>query len=205
MKIEVGYLPKNYFSTDPNAGGFFPFAMNEVPQFIFLLDGIYLPRSNNNFFTSWMKKINGFPMYFCTEVYSHRKKFFVEEHNEWLIDYEYLSVYKEKSIVVSKIENSEQFSKIFPLFISMGSENCLVLWSTKKNIFQLEERIWKGNWEGKRRESVVTKFDENISLFWISYDGNGIVGLSNNHLYSTLENIENHLPSSINISFTDFS
>ncbi len=83
------------------------------------------------------------------------------------------------TISVTEIKNANQFREIFPIFISIGSYNDLVTWSTNKDIFRVEERQWKGNWEG---EAVVVKIDKKMSVFWIGYDGDYIVVLSNNKL-----------------------
>ncbi|MDE5052771.1 hypothetical protein NQZ71_19365 (plasmid) [Niallia taxi] len=87
-----------------------------------------------------------------------------------------------------------QFKAIFPLYISMGSSNDIVMWSTNKDIYSVEERVWKGNLEGKRAIVPVVKLDKKVSLFWIGYDGDSIIGLSNNDAFSTYENICKSLP-----------
>ncbi|MET3321523.1 UNVERIFIED_ORG: hypothetical protein ABIC97_004626 [Peribacillus simplex] len=48
MEIEVGYLPKRYYDSNPDAGGFFPFAFEGTAPYVLALDGFYLPRCNEN-------------------------------------------------------------------------------------------------------------------------------------------------------------
>lgn len=48
MEIEVGYFPKRYYDSNPDAGGFFPFAFEGTAPYVLALDGFYLPRCNEN-------------------------------------------------------------------------------------------------------------------------------------------------------------
>ncbi|MGM0877978.1 MAG: hypothetical protein ACQEWV_25445 [Bacillota bacterium] len=191
MKVEIGYYPEYFYSSQPDAGGFFPFDIEEKPLYVLSIGGFYLPESNTNFVLSWMDRIKAFPIYFCAEIPSYWKEDYEELCQKWNIDYKYLSNNPNLSVSVTEIKNANQFREIFPLFISIGSCNDLVTWSTNKDIFRVEERQWKGNWEG---EAVVVKIDKEMSVFWIGYDGDYIVVLSNNTNFSTYETICETLP-----------
>ncbi|WP_243292623.1 hypothetical protein [Bacillus sp. FJAT-47783] len=189
MEVEIGYFPKYYYSSEPDAGGHFPFAIEGNPLYVFSVDGIYLPECNDNFLPLWMESIKAFPIYFCVEIPSYWKEGYEELCRKWNINYKYLSNNPKLSVTVTVIQNVIQFREIIPIFISIGSGNDLVIWSTNKDFFRVEERQWKGNWEGKISEAVVVKIDKNISVFWIGYDGHSIVVLSNNPNFSTYETI----------------
>lgn len=195
MKIGIGFLPKHYYNTEPDAGGFFPFGMVKTPLYVFILDKFYLPRCNPNLIPSWMENIQAFPLYFCAEYSDYWKRDLEKACLKNDITIKYLYKKRDRFLSVSTVETISQLKKILPRYISMGSSNDLVMWSTNKDIFSTEERVWQGNWEGKRDEVPVVKFDKAVSLFWIGYDGDSVIGLSNNTKFSTYENICATLPS----------
>ncbi len=41
MEIEVGFLPKRYYDSNPDAGGFFPFAFEGTEPYVLALEGFY--------------------------------------------------------------------------------------------------------------------------------------------------------------------
>lgn len=194
MKLDIGFLPKYYYSKDPDAGGCFPFGMEETPSYVFSMDNLYLPECNKNFVPSLMENIQAFPLYFCAEFSSFWKKDYEEKCYKGDIQFKFLYQKENRIISVANVENMSQFKVVFPLFVSMGSSNEIVMWSTNTDIYSIEERVWKGNWEGKRAIVPVVKFDKKVSLFWIGYDGDSIMGLTNNDEFSTYESICENLP-----------
>lgn len=195
MEVEIGYFPKYYYTSQPDAGGHFPFAIEGKPSYVFSMDGFYLPECDVNFVPFWMESIKALPIYFCAEIPSYWKEDYEELCQKWNIDYKYLSNNPDLPVSVTEIKNANQFCEIFPIFISIGSSNDLVIWSTNTDFFRVEERQWQGNWEGKIGEAVVVKIDKERSVFWIGYDGHSIVVLSNNTDFSTYETICETLPS----------
>ncbi|MGE6612866.1 MULTISPECIES: hypothetical protein [Peribacillus] len=190
MDIEVGYLPKRYYDSNPDAGGFFPFALECATPYVFSIDGFYLPECDENFLPLWMRNIKAFPLYFCSEVSSYWKDEFEHNCNKFNISYRYLT----NRYVVTEIQNEKQFQEIFPFYITLGSGNDLVLWSTNKDVFSVEQREWKGNWEGKIAGTVVVKVEVDTSIFWIGYDGDYISVISNQSNFSTYEKIIKTFP-----------
>ncbi len=137
-----------------------------------------------------MRNIKAFPLYFCAEVSFYCKDEFEHNCKEFNISYRYLT----NRYVVTEIENEKQFQEIFPFYITLGSGNDLVLWSTNKDVFSVEQREWKGNWEGKVAETVVVKVEVDTSIFWIGYDGDYIAVISNQSNFSTYEKIIKTFP-----------
>ncbi|MGM0867372.1 MAG: hypothetical protein ACQEWF_22135 [Bacillota bacterium] len=194
MDIEVGYLPKRYYDSNPDAGGFFPFALEGTTPYVFSMDGFYLPECDEHFLPLWMRNIKAFPLYFCAEVPSYLKDQIEHNCQEFNIDYRYLTNKYDRSVIITVIQNEKQFKEIFPFYITLGSGNDLVLWSTNKDVFRLEQRGWKGNWEGKVAETVVVKVEVDTSIFWIGYDGDNIAVISNQSNFSTYEKIIRTFP-----------
>ncbi|MBM7584614.1 hypothetical protein JOC86_001151 [Bacillus pakistanensis] len=194
MDIEVGYLPKRYYDSNPDAGGFFPFTLEGTTPYVFSIDGFYLPELDENFLPLWMRNIKAFPLYFCAEVPTYLKYEIEHKCQEFNIGYRYLTNKYDRSVIVTAIQNEKQFKEIFPFYITLGSGNDLVLWSTNKDVFRLEQREWKGNWEGKVVETVVVKVEVDTSIFWIGYDGENIAVISNQLNFSTYEKIIRTFP-----------
>lgn len=198
MDIEIGYFPKHYFSEEPDAGGSFPFAIEGAASYVFDVSNFYLPECDENFLLFWMENIKAFPIYFCAEFSSFWKEVYETACKEANVSYKYLFQRHRLSIAVTEVQNREQFQKLLPIFISMGSSNEIVLWSKNKDVFSVEQRKWKGNWEGKVTETIIVKINANTSIFWIGYDGDNIAVLSNNLEFSTYKNICRTLPDFIN-------
>jgi hypothetical protein len=194
LDIEIGYLPKKYYDSNPDAGGCFPFALEGSVPYVFNLDGFYLPECEEHFLPMWMKNIKGFPLYLCAEIPSYYKEDYEYTCNKFTIRYRNLTSNRHHFVSVAEFENEMQFREVFPFYISLGSGNDLVLWSTTKDVFSVEQRKWKGNWEGKVAEAVVVKVEADTSIFWIGYDGDNIAVISNQSFFSTYENIVRTLP-----------
>lgn len=204
MDVEIGYLPKYYYSAEPGAGGHFPFALEGNIPYVFALDGFYLPECDENWLLLWMENITAFPIYFCAEIPSYWKEDYEHTCRTCNIDFKYLFNNHRFSVTVIEVQSVKQLREVFPVFISIGSGNDLVLWSTNKDAFRVEQREWKGNWEGKIAEAVVAKIENNTSVFWIGYDGDSIAVLSNNPSFSSYENICKTLPTFLNPSECEY-
>lgn len=194
MNIEIGYFPKNYYDSTPDAGGYFPFALEGTTPYVLSMDGLYLPECDEDFLPLWMKNIKAFPLYFCAEIPSFYKDEYEYNCKKYDIHYKYLNKNKKFFVSVVKVQNEKQFRNIFPFYITLGSGNDVVLWSTNKDVFSVEKRDWKGNWEGMVAEAVVVKVEDDTSVFWIGYDGDNIGIISNQAYFSTYKNIIRTLP-----------
>jgi len=205
LKVEIVYIPKYSYSVNPEAGGLFPFGLVEAPSYVFSLDNFYLPECNENFVPLWMENIQAFPIFFCIECTKFWWKDYEKECLKNNIEYKQIYSKSGRIISVATVETLSQFKGIFPLFISMGASNELVMWSTNKDIFLIEERTWRGYWEGKKSEIPVVNFEKGNTLFWIGFDGHSIVGLSNNSFFSSFENICKTLPSFVSAELFEYA
>lgn len=194
LNIGIGYLPQKYYDSNPDAGGCFPFALEGNAPYVFTMSDFYLPECDENFLPLWMENIKAFPIYFCAEIPSYWKEDYEHTCQKWDIDYKYLFNNHHLLVTITEIQNTKQFREIFPIFISIGCCNDLVLWSTSKDVFSVEQREWKGNWGGKVAEAVVVKAEVDTSIFWIGYDGDNIAVISNQSHFSTYEKIIRTFP-----------
>jgi hypothetical protein len=194
MDIEVGYLPKRYYDSNPDAGGFFPFAFEGTTPYVLSLEGFSLPQVTERFLPIWLLNIHAFPLYFCAVVPSYWKEEFEHKCKEFNISTESIVINVEHSVFITEIENKKQFRQIFPFYIRLGSGNDLVVWSTTKDVFRIEPRKWRGNWQGKIAETVVAKLEADTSIFWIGYDGDSIAVISNQSNFSTYEKVIKTFP-----------
>ena len=194
MNIEVGYFPKRYYDSNPDAGGFFPFALEGTTPYVFSMGDLYQPLSYGEFLSLWMTNIKAFPLYFCVEVPSYWIDDVEHACKKFDINYKYLIKRYQRSVIITEIQNKKQLQEIFPIYFSIGCENELVLWSTKKDVFSIEQREWKGNWEGEVKRTVVVTVEAETSVFWIGYDGTNIAVISNQSRFSTYERIFEAFP-----------
>lgn len=196
MDVEVGYLPKNYYDTNPDVEGIFPFAFEGMTPYIFSLEGIYLPDCDKNFLQMWMRNIQAFPLYFCAEIPFYNQDEFEYTCKEFNINYRSIANRDEHTVIVTEIKNEKQFQGISPFFSRIGTEGELVLWSTHKDVFSVEPRAWNGNWGdgGKVVETVVVKVANETSVFHIGHDGNFIAVISNQQNFSTYEKVIKTFP-----------
>ncbi|TWT25906.1 hypothetical protein [Planomicrobium sp. CPCC 101110] len=194
MNIDVGYFPKSYYDSKPDITGSFPFALDGVTKYVFDFSGIYLPECDDDFIPSWMTNVKAFPIYSCVEVDSYLQDEFEQICNASGIRFRCMEQRKGSSLFVSEIENEKQLKAIFPLYITQGTSNELVVWSSKKNVFSLENREWTGVHKGMIKKTVVVKMEEDTSVFWIGHDGDSIATISNQLEFSSYENISQTLP-----------
>lgn len=194
MDVEVGYIPKHYGSNKPYAGGFFPFAIDGTANYVFDIN-IYLPECDENWLPLWMENLLAFPIYICAEIPSYWKKEYENSCKEFNISYQSLSDKHHFSVIVTEVQDVMQFREIFLYFITIGTGNDLVLWSTNIDVFSIENREWK---HGLISETVVVKMEADLSVFWIGYDGDNIAVISNNQKFSTNGKICKAFPEFIN-------
>ncbi|MFS0689936.1 hypothetical protein AB1K89_11955 [Sporosarcina sp. 179-K 8C2 HS] len=204
MNLSIGYLPISYYDFTPDAGGCFPFAVDiEVPYVVSFCD-IYLPECDENFVPSWMENIKAYPLYFCAEVPNYFKDEYEEILSAAQIEYRYLTEGKEQHISVARIQHGKQLLAAFPFYITLGCGGETVVWGTKEDVFSVELRKWKGNWDGLIEKTIVIKPKVDTSIFWIGYDGNSIDVLSGQRCFSTYENIIKTLPEFVTPSLCEF-
>lgn len=93
---------------------------------------------------------------------------------------------------------------MFPFYLSLGASNELVVWSSNKNGFSLDKREWIGNLEGDIRETLIVKMEADSSVFWIGYDGDSIIIISNQLQFSTYEKIAQTFPKFVSPKRCDY-
>ncbi|MGM0875883.1 MAG: hypothetical protein ACQEWV_14090 [Bacillota bacterium] len=90
MDLEIDYLPKHYYS-EPEAGGSFPFALDDIPKYVIDMSDIYLLKIDRNFLPLWMEKLNAFPVHFCAELPFDWKDEYEETCKKWGMAFTYES------------------------------------------------------------------------------------------------------------------
>jgi len=200
LKVEIGYLPTKYYNSKPDECGFFSFAYEGIPQYVFTM-GTYLPKWDEHFAPLWMNTLQAFPLYFCAAVPAYWTDEFNHLCRETKVASNVLSNIGDKFIFVTEIQNEEQLRQLFPFYITVGSGNDLVLWSTNEDVFHVEPRETR---EGERETSVVVTFGEETSVFWIGYDGTSLAVLSNHASFSTYDRIVHNLPEFVTSEEIDY-
>ena len=202
MDIEIGYYPKKYYLKSPTYTGLFPFAFDVDIPYVLEFGNIYLPTENNEWIFELIRNINGFPLFFCLE--STIIQF--EENYRDLIKYgvklDKINMNEQHVVSLIYVENLEQLQKVFPDLILYSCNGWNVLWSTNKNVFKIQKKVWLEDSEVK--DTVSFEIEKGITVFWLGYDVNNIAVLSANDIFSTFENIRKVLPKSANFVFENY-
>ncbi|WP_102262573.1 hypothetical protein [Mesobacillus jeotgali] len=195
MKIEVGYLPENYFS------GHFPFELDGEYKYLVEIDPC--ESDPTVFYSDWMKELNQFPIYAVVTL----DLYYQEEINgliaKYKIDHSVFLIGNE-SYNKFILRNEEQFRVLFPYFYASGSMNDLAVWSLQKDIFSVDRRKVNTIFRRKTMDVLVTTFEKDTTLFWISYDGDGLDIISNHQIFRTMEDIEKTLPKGVEMVVVEY-
>ncbi|WP_226674960.1 hypothetical protein [Mesobacillus jeotgali] len=195
MKIEVGYLPVNYFN------GHFPFELDGENKYLVEID----PCESDPavFYSDWMKELNQFPIYAVVTLDLYNQ----EEINgliaKYKIDHSVFLIGNE-SYNKFILRNEEQFRVLLPYFYASGSMNDLAVWSLKKDIFSVDRRKVTTIFRRKTMDILVATFEKDTTLFWISYDGDALDVISNHQIFRTMEEIEKTLPEGVKMSVVEY-
>lgn len=191
MKIEVGYLPRNYFS------GHFPFELDGKYKYLVEVDHCGLDPTV--FYCDWMKELNQFPIYAVVTLDLHTQekingliKEFQIDRSEFLIGNESYNKFI--------LRNEEQFRVLLPYFYASASMNDLAVWSLKKDIFSVDRRRVSTIFRRKTMDILIATFEKDTTLFWISYDGDALDLISNQEIFQTMEDIDKTLPEGVEMS-----
>ncbi|MGE7921413.1 hypothetical protein ACQKM9_21120, partial [Viridibacillus sp. NPDC093762] len=100
------------------------------------------------------------------------------------------------------IENQKQFSIMFPYVYGNGSMNNLALWSLKRDVFSFGKREFKAPY-GIEHTTIVTLLESDC-VFWIGFDGDNVVAITNDRQFSTIENISDKIPPKTDFYITEY-
>ena len=206
MKLEIGYFSKSYYDEKkPTAGGFFPFVLEGTVHSVVDVTGIELYNNMDKFLIAWMKNIHALPIYCCMLIYSEDEKAFEQQCKELNVDYAYVTRNVNYSIASVQLENDNHLQNMLPLLIGIAlTMNDLILWSTNKNVFRVEQRQWVGADDGKLDDAVIVNMEPDTTVFWVSYDGDSIVIISNEAQFATYETIIQTFPHFIQPSLVEY-
>jgi len=189
LRLEIGFIPHKWISDIPDAGGYFPFAIEGEKENI--VDFTFNSNANvNEFVSNWMNEINHFPIYIFVEVCDFNQEEFEQDCQTYNIEFVRAKFNFYKAI----IEDYRQFSVIFPYVYASGGMNDVALWSLKRDVFRLEKRDIDTLWGIKKLHIPVVTLLGNDCLFWVGYDGDNVFAISNDSQFSTITNISEKLP-----------
>lgn len=195
MKLEIGFMPRKWVSDIPDAGGFFPFAIDGKKEYIVDFDFTFNDVEPFEFVSNWMIKLNQFPIYLLVKVYEYGQEEFEQDCQKYEIEFERTKFDKENDCFYKAIiENYKQFSAMLPFVYSNGSMNNLALWSLKRDVFSFGKRDFKTLFGIKKIITPIVTLLENDSVFWIGFDGVNIVAITNDSQFSTITNISKKSP-----------
>ncbi|WP_456363550.1 hypothetical protein [Priestia aryabhattai] len=198
MEVEVSFVPESWISKYPDAGGYFPFAIDGTRSYV--VDFIIDAEESNNFISNWMLQLNEFPIYVYVEIFEFQTEEFEHDCKLHNIEYKPLKIKKANDYAYKAIiKNSEQFNALFPHLDSAGSMNNLVLWSLQKDVFTFKQKEYKTLFGIRNIVTPTISMSKDSTVFWIGYDGQNIVALSNNKKFLSINSIRNQFPPKTNV------
>ncbi|MGM0924771.1 MAG: hypothetical protein ACQEWW_26910 [Bacillota bacterium] len=207
IKIDIGILPRSYVSDEPESGGFFPFAIDGGTSYLY--DISFVERKDEkeveDFVSKWMRVLNKFPIYIFFECFDFHQKEIEEECKSKSIEYTE-SKWRENDFYIKvKVRNIEQFNVIFPYVYAIGSMNNFACFSLEEDVFNIGNRNFKNVWgENEKIETPIITLNGNNSVFWVNYDGDSMVIISNDKKYSLLSLVIKTLPKETDYSVIEF-
>jgi len=132
---------------------------------------------DENFLGEWMESIEGYPLYFCIEIFSFEKQFdkFCKEYS-----FNPKTIIGNEDFRILEVSNKDKFRELLNIVLTMASSGRIAFWVTKNNIFS----------NNNHNEIQII---EGQSLFSIGHDCESIVVLSNDNKFKNEEEIINYL------------
>ena len=201
MNLEMGFFPKSYVSGIPEAGGFFPFAIDGNTPYI----GDYQTFDDGleNFLCKWLANLDRFPIYAVFEYMDFQQDEIEKDFS--LVDIEYLHFkFKKELFIKAKLTSFNQLQVVMPYLYGQGSMNYFAAWSLSEDLFSFDKRDMKTLFGTKKVQLPVINLKQDCTVFWVCYDGDSIVSISNEKLFSTVDSITGSFPPGINVTECEF-
>ncbi|WP_409296756.1 hypothetical protein V1498_02570 [Peribacillus sp. SCS-26] len=191
MEVELGFIPKTWIAQHPDAGSYFPFAIDGEKSWIVDISSKEedIPAQ---FISGWMERLDAFPIYLCFQIFEFHQEELEQDFKLRDIQYEKLGIkglyYK---AVVKEVED---FEVIFPYLYSNGCMNNLALWSLHRDIFSSGKRGFQTLFGNRHLETPIVTLGEADTVFWVSYDGGSIISISNDQRFADLNDVSRCFP-----------
>lgn len=197
IKIDIGSFPQSYVSDEPESGCFFPFAIDGETSYLY--DISFVEREDEteveDFVSKWMKAINKFPIYIFFECFDFHQREIEKECKSKSIEYTESKRREDDFYIKVKVRNIEQFNIIFPYAYANGSMNNFACISLEEDVFSIGNRYFKNICdESEKIETPIITLNGSNIVFWVNYDGDSMVIISNDKKYSELSLVINTLP-----------
>ncbi|KAA0966920.1 hypothetical protein FQ087_12100 [Sporosarcina sp. ANT_H38] len=159
----------------------------------------YFPESNEMPFETlsvWMENIKAFPIYFCVQV----TEGFLEVFDEKVTQHQIRKCFTQRfegdcNVVILEVQNSKEFSGIFPLLQVISGMDDIVLWSTKKNCFFIGDTMKGKGWFSDIPGLV--NLEDGITVYSLPHAGTILRIFSEDINFSTFEKVCSLLPLNI--------
>jgi len=192
LSLEIGFIPQKWISDIPDASECFPFAVDGEKEYI--VDFTFNDEPVD-FVSNWMIELSQFPIYILVEVYDFDQEELEQDCKSHKIEFKRTKFEDENNCFYKVIiENQKQFSIMFPYVYGNGSMNNLALWSLKRDVFSFGKGDFKTLYGIEKKDTTIVTLLESDCVFWIGFDGDRVVAITNDRQFSTIENISNKLP-----------
>ena len=209
MKVEISYVPPEEIITLPEEEATYPFELNGDVQYIVdfsCWDGDY---HHDELFCNWMNSPDYYPIYSFAEIYDFQQEEYEELFKRQDIEFEYMKGSRNGTFFVKAIiRRAQQFKEYYPYLYGNGGMLNLSLWSTKEDLFRVEEREYESpyselrtkkdrNGVGKVKRlanAPIVDLTKSSILFWVGHDGDFITAFSKDEHFSTIDSLQDMMP-----------
>ncbi|MFC7371405.1 barstar family protein [Fictibacillus iocasae] len=186
MKIEIGYITGKYSSRQPDYNEIFPFKLKGNVEHAISLQCNLVDVEESRWMNEWLQRLNAFPVYLCIKTYQDWIDDFQETCEAAQISFTLTRIPKGRTMAVATLTSATQLQALWETAVSLGTMNDFAAWSLHEKAF---------TWHNGKLNVHVEQPESTV--FWIDYDGQGIVVLSNDTRFSTYDKLIATLPSNI--------
>lgn len=201
MNVGIGFVPQNLLTPQPDAEGYFPFCIEGDAPYI--LEIAYDEEESDAFMSNWMDIIDQYPIYVFFEAFDFHLEDFEHDCAKHKIEYEVLPRKKHDFYGEARITNKEQFGVVLHYLYSNGNMNNFAAWSLEKDVFNLGNREFKTLFGKKKLETPIVSIPEKTTVFWIGYDGDYVIIISNDAKFSNLSSVTSTFPEGVDFSIIE--
>ncbi|MFL0361690.1 hypothetical protein ACH0BF_01560 [Pseudobacillus sp. 179-B 2D1 NHS] len=196
MDLEVGFLPENCIRDIPDAGGYFPFSIDG--KALYVIDYQSIDEEFENFLCDWMKKLDRFPIYAVFEYMDYQEEEIEKEFSLAKVERLHIN-FKKEVFIKTKLTNLSQLQVVMPYLYGQGSMNFFAAWSLSQDLFSFDKREMNTLFGLKKVQLPVISLKQKGTVFWVDYDGQSMISISNEKLFSSIESISHSFPSNTHV------
>jgi len=151
---------------------------------------------------AWMEVMDAYPIYFCIQVADGFEDGLEECCYKHGIDFYIRRQFANADIYGVVIKNKQQFIYLFPFVELIKTMEDIVLWSTKKDCFTVDE---KKKTDGILDFPINVHFDKDTTVFNFCMCGLNLMVLTNEPIFESFATIKKSLPDFVDMTISEYA